>query len=128
MSELHTGPYLAIVSKDMDLYEALTCCDLLISIQSTVILEALALGKPAIQLNLAEEHDVFGEGAKEMITWVKDERKLIPAIRKALLQDPDFRKVEKRKERFISKYYHRVDGKVTERLIALVDQLPKKKS
>ena len=120
--------YPAIVSKDMDLYEALTCCDLLISIQSTVILEALALGKPAIQLNLAEEHDVFGEGAKEMITWVKDERKLIPAIRKALLQDPDFRKVEKRKERFISKYYHRVDGKVTERLIALVDQLPKKKS
>ncbi len=113
--------YEAIISKNIDLHELIICSDLLISVHSTVILEALALEKPVIQLNLMEKYDIFGEKANKLIQFVNRENQLSNAI-KVLLYNKSYSKWlrEKRKE-FISEYFYKIDGKSTERFIKVLE-------
>ncbi len=58
---LKSENYHALITRNADLYELLSCSDAVIAIQSTVILEALMMRKPVIQLNLMEQYKVAGD-------------------------------------------------------------------
>ena len=118
--------YDAIMSKYLDLYEIFICSDLMVCIQSTVILEALALEKQVIQLNLDEKHEVFGELASKCINMVTSESELKSAIKDILYKRSLTEKLSRERKKFISEYYYKIDGNSTRRFIGLVDSEIKK--
>lgn len=119
--------YDAIISRDIDLYELIICSDLLISIQSTVILESLALGTPVIQLNLLEKYNVFGEEANKVIKRVTNEKDLHDTIKKILHDKPFFGNIKKKMKKFVSEYYYKIDDKSSERVVKELNKLLKTK-
>jgi CDP-glycerol glycerophosphotransferase (TagB/SpsB family) len=88
-----------------------------VCIQSTVILEALALEKPVIQLNLTEKYNVFGELANKCIKRVTKESELHNAIKLILYGKSLPERLSKERKKFILEYYYKIDGNSTRRFI-----------
>jgi hypothetical protein len=108
-----------LTSPDSDLHEQLYACDLMISSHSTSILEAVALKKPVIVLNLAKETFEHGiDYAREGIAIeVQQEQELLPTIQKLLTHSS--RRFSQHRNRFVGKYLFSLDGKATERVADL---------
>ena len=115
----------AVVTKDADLYTLLLFSDLVISIASTVIIEALIMHKPVIQLNLLENYAFLEQLEGKIFTKITKKADLHKAIKSALYDKSLFRKMEKQRKKFISDYYFKIDGKATERFIGVLDGLVK---
>ena len=115
--------YKAIVTKDTDLYSLLFCSDLVVSISSTVILEASVMGKPVIQLNLIENYDFFGDMKNKAFIKITNKKDLPTAIKRSLFDESFSKKIKIKREKSILEYYHRIDGKATERFLNVVDEL-----
>ena len=115
----------ATVIKRFDLYEILSVSDLILSISSTVMLEALIMGKPAIQVNLMEKHNFFGELQRTVLPQVLTDHDLYLQMKKFLLSEK-FRKESKDKiNKFIPEYYFKIDGKSTKRFLNIATELLK---
>ena len=119
--------YNAIAIKNIDLYELLYCSDLVISIQSTVILEALIMNKPTIKVNLIENYDIFGGLKPKWLIEVFNDKDLKNEIRKVLFDKKYAHKINKNIKKFISDYYYTIDGKSTERFMQELKKLLKQK-
>jgi len=109
-----------ITPKDSDTYEQLFVCDLMITKNSTTAMEAIALNKPVIVLNLGEEPDVVDYVENGVALGVYKEDDLEPAINRLLHGDSD---LVKTRERFIREYLYEIDGKATERVVSLIDEI-----
>ncbi len=107
-----------ITSKSSDTYEQLYVCDVMVTKNSTTAMEAVALSKPVIVLNLSGEPDVVGYVTEGVALGVYNEKDLKPTIEK-LLKD-DFELAENR-DKYIEKYLYKIDGKSTERVINLIE-------
>ena len=103
-----------------DTYEQLFICDLMITKNSTTAMEAIALNKPVIVLNLSGEPDVVDYVEQGVALGVYKEEDLKPAIEKLLKEDTD---LAKNRERYIEKYLYKIDGKASERVINLIEKM-----
>lgn len=118
---LNTYKINAIVTpKDSDTYELLFVCDLMITKNSTTAMEAIALNKPVIILNLGGEPDVVDYVEQGVAFGVYKEEDLKPIIEKLLKDDTD---LAKNRERYIEKYLYKLDGKATERVVNLITRM-----
>ncbi len=109
-----------LIVRDVDIYEVVYACDLLITKHSITGREAIAMNKPVIVLDLGKER-MYIEYIKEGVALAAhNEEDLKNAIRE-LLKD-DSKLAEKRKH-YIEKYLHKIDGKSTERVIALIEEM-----
>jgi UDP-N-acetylglucosamine 2-epimerase len=114
-----------ILPSKSDTFEALYACDLLVAAFSTVITEALVLGKPAVTLNLtAEEPAPF---YREVTLRVDKKEDLIPAIAKALHDHSTREKLKKDGKNFAFNHTYKQDGKATERVVNLIEQMIKER-
>ncbi len=113
----------AIICQKIDLYELLHACDLLMTVHSTVALEAMLLNKPVITINLTGKPDLMPYAESGAALGVYQRRALAPAINKALY-DPEVRKnLAQSREKFISKYAYRPDGQAAKRVTELITRL-----
>ncbi|MBI2658434.1 CDP-glycerol glycerophosphotransferase family protein [Candidatus Woesearchaeota archaeon] len=120
--------YKATIVKDEDIFSLIACSDLVISIQSTVILEALLLEKPVIQLNTIEKYEnLFGELAEKLIKHVTKESEISRVIKSMLSSRQESRNMKMRKK-FIYEYYYKIDGNSSKRAISEAEKLLKVKS
>ena len=104
---------------DSDLHEQLCACDLMISKDSTTIIEAVALGKPVVILNLSG--DAVQDYVKEGIAVeVSGQGKLASVIRKLLADDT---RLAKNRRSFVGKYLYKIDGKATDRVVGLMAEM-----
>ncbi len=109
-----------ILSSKSDTFEALYGCDLLLAAYSTVITEALALGKLAVTLNLtAEEPAPY---YREVTLRVNRKEDLAQALREALYDEKTRKKLKKVGRKFTFKHTYKQDGKATERVASLIEQ------
>lgn len=115
--------YDAIISKDIDLYEIIFCSDLVISIRSTVILEALAFGKEVIQLKLMGGNETFGKLANKCIRGITKESELNSEIRRILYGKSRHKGLDKKRKKFILEYYYKIDGNSTKRFLDTLKEL-----
>ncbi|AKB18819.1 UDP-N-acetylglucosamine 2-epimerase [Methanosarcina sp. WWM596] len=104
--------------KDSDTFELLNFCDLMISKDSTTVLEAVILNKPVIVLNLGKSADKRDYVKENIAIGVYDENSLKPSIEKLLFED-DFLAINRKL--FINRYIYRFDGMSTKRVIELID-------
>jgi CDP-glycerol glycerophosphotransferase (TagB/SpsB family) len=108
-----------IIGGKADTYGLLYACDLMITRHSTTAMEAVALNKPVIILNLSGEPDPVDYVKEGVALGVYKEEDLKPAIEKLLKDDSE---LAKNRGRYIEKYLYKIDGKATERVVNLIMQ------
>jgi hypothetical protein len=108
-----------IIAKDADTLGLLAASDLVLLLHSTVGLEAVALQKPLIVMNLGGQPDIVNYVQEGVACGVYKPEDLKPTI-KQLLRDDSC--LAKHREEFIRKYLYKVDGKAAERVVALIEE------
>ena len=101
-----------------DTYEQLFACDLMITRHSTTAMEAMALNKPVIILNLSGEPDSVEYVKEGVALGVYKGEDLKATIEKLLKDDSELAKSRKK---YIENYLYKIDGKATERVVKLIE-------
>jgi len=109
-----------VLSKDINLYKLLNVCDLIITKNSTTAMEAAALNKPIIVLNLSEEPDAVDYVKDGIALGVYNKEELIPTV-KRLLQDDSI--LCKRRDEYVSRYLYKMDGRSSQRVADFLEKL-----
>jgi hypothetical protein len=120
----NSGTNAILLSGDTDFYEQLYACDLLIAKYSTSAVEAAAIDKPVVVLNLTRDSCPEGcDYVKQGIALgVNEEDELQPSIEELLRNDSA---LAKNRKQFAEKYLYKTDGKSTERVVELIRQMLK---
>lgn len=106
-----------LTPKDSDTYEQLFVCDLMITRHSTTAMEAVALNKPVIILNLSGEPDQVEYVQEGVALGVYREIDLLAALERLLCDDSA---LAVRRQQYIEKYLYKIDGKATERVVDVI--------
>ncbi len=114
------GGKVIIVPKDSDTFEQLYACDLLITKNSTTAVEAVALGKPVIVLNLGGTPDAVDYVTEGVAVGVYSPENLTETVTKLLVDDSPL--AAKRPD-YISRNIYRSDGRASERVAELVKRI-----
>jgi glycosyltransferase involved in cell wall biosynthesis len=109
-----------VTPRSSDTYEQLFVCDLMITKNSTTAMEAIALNKPVIVLNLSGEPDVVDYVEQGVALGVYKEGDLRAIIEKLLKDDSE---LAKNRAKYIEKYLYKIDGKATERVVNLIEEM-----
>ncbi|MBU7025606.1 MAG: CDP-glycerol glycerophosphotransferase family protein [Theionarchaea archaeon] len=109
-----------LTPKSSDMYEQLFVCDAMITKNSTTAMEAIALDKPVVILNLSEEPDVVDYVPEGVASGVYREEDLKPTLL-TLLKDSS--ELAKNRKKYIEKYLYRIDGKASKRVVNLMENL-----
>lgn len=113
----------AIICQKINLYGLLKACDLLMTVHSTVALEAMILNKPVITINLTGKHDVMPYARSGAALGAYKKEDVASAIRKALY-DPEVRRsLERNREKFVAEHAYKVDGQASKRVAELIIRL-----
>lgn len=114
--------YPAIISKDADLAELLSASSLVITISSTAALEAMALGKRVVIVNLF--NDPSTSFYKESgVLYAYTEKDISLSIMK-VLSDPQTREgMRTSMERFVYEQAYLQDGKASKRIAQLIKSM-----
>lgn len=113
-----------LTPKNSDTYEQSFICDLMITKDSTTAMEAIALNKPVIVLNLGGEPCVVDYVEQGVALGVYKEEDLILAIENLLKDDTE---LAMNRNKYIEKYLYKIDGKATERVVKLVEEIIRKR-
>ena len=112
-----------IICQDIDIYELLNACELLMTAYSTVALEAMLFDKPVITLNLSGEPDFFPYAESGAAIGVYQKEELVPAIQKALY-DPEVRnEMGRKRKEFVQEHAYIQDGQASKRVAELISRL-----
>ena len=109
-----------ITPKNSDTYEQIYICDLMIARHSTTAMEAVALNKPIILLNLSGEPDPVEYVKEGVAIGVYKEEELKPVIERLLKDDSE---LVRNRKKYIRKYLYKIDGNATERVAKVVDEM-----
>ena len=109
-----------VTPKDSDTYEQIFMCDLMITRHSTTAMEAVALKKPVVILNLSGEPDPVEYVKEGVALGVYKEEDLKTAIEKLLKEDSE---LAKNRKGYIEKYLYKIDGKASERVVNMIDEM-----
>jgi len=109
-----------LTKKDSDTYEQIYVCDLLMTKSSTTAMEAVALNKPVIILNLSGEADLVDYVEQGVALGVYKEEDLKIAIEKLMASDLE---LAGNREQYIRKYLYKIDGKAAERVVNVIERI-----
>ena len=109
-----------VTPKSSDTYEQLFVCDLMIARHSTTAMEAVALNKPVIILNLSGEPDPVEYVKEGVASGVYKAEDLKPTIEKLLKDDSE---LAKNRKSYIEKYLYKIDGNASERIVKLIERI-----
>lgn len=107
-----------ILSKEVNTYHLIEASSLVITKDSTTGMEAVALNKPLIVLNLSGTPDVVDYVEEGVALGVYREEELLPAIKKLLNDD---RKLRENRDKYIEGFLLKVDGESSRRAAKFVE-------
>jgi hypothetical protein len=108
-----------LTPKDSDTYEQLFVCDLMITKHSTTAIEAIAIDKSVIILNLSKEPNIVDYVSERVAVGVYEKKDLRAAIIGLFKDDGELRK---NREAYLEKHIFKIDGKATERVINVIEK------
>ncbi|MBU3217109.1 hypothetical protein LL033_21005 [Clostridium estertheticum] len=106
------------IMKDGDLYELIKWSDLIISVHSTVVVEAALMNKPSICIILPKYNDAGGFVKDGVSFGVKDENELLEYMVKINLENIT---LNNNMKKYITENFYKLDGKVTDRIISIIE-------
>jgi len=104
-----------VITKDANTSELLYACDALITISSTVALEAMILGKPVVIANLTGKPDQVPYVEKQAAAGVYKDSDMLPTIKKILFDEKTIKKLEEPRKKFVFDYAYKIDGMAAKR-------------
>ena len=107
--------------KNADSLKLLEETDLAVTIDSTVGLEAVIMGKPLVILNPFKRPDLLPYVEKRVAFGVYKSAELKSAIARALRDNSARETMNSARENFIKDFAYRFDGKTKERVLKLID-------
>lgn len=110
----------AIAIRDIDIYTLISLSELVMTLDSTVALEAMIFDKPVIIFNLMKRQDRVPYAGKGAAIAVYKDEDLVPAIKKALTDGEIKSQLKIGRDRFIGEYAYKLDGKAGERISNLI--------
>lgn len=106
-----------------NIHELLNVCDALITIHSTVALEAMLFGKPVITINLTGQKDRIAYAQEGAAIGIYSEDMLALALKNALYNDEVRNNLVHSQEKFSYEYAYKCDGNASKRIVELAEQL-----
>jgi hypothetical protein len=116
----------AILCQNVDLYELLNACNLLMTVFSTVAVEAMLFNKPVICIEFTGRRSISYYTDDGAAIGVHREEDLVPAMHKALYNLKVREKLEQNRKRFLSKSVYKPDGQTSKRVTDLITQMIEK--
>lgn len=110
----------AVAIRDIDIYTLIYFCDLVITQDSTVALEAMVLDKPVITFNLTKRENRVPYVEKKAALGVSKSEDLLPVIKKALTDTETISGLKRGRMEFIKEYAYKIDGRSKERLLNIL--------
>lgn len=111
------GSYNNVVAvKDIDIYTLISFSEVIITLDSTVGLEAMIFDKPLITVNLTKRRDRVPYAEKGAAVGVYEEESLPLAIKKTLIDHETISQLKIGRNRFFEEYVYGMDGKASERI------------
>lgn len=111
-----------ILPKKEDTFLALAACDIFSTFSSTVALEALMFRKPVFTVNTGKEYGTL-PWIKENAALEFDSSEKTKKFLKEFLNKPEkFEGLIKKGKEFLKKYYYKLDGKASYRLVNLAEK------
>jgi hypothetical protein len=114
-----------VLPPESDVIEAIYVCDVFMSVNSTTILEALALDKPVVVVNLSSQIEPLPWVKKGAALGVYNVEEIKSAAEKALFDDRLRNQLQDKRTKFVFEYLYKIDGKATDRVISLMLKLAK---
>ena len=115
-----------VLSRGSDTFEALNACDLFVTGFSTIITEAIILGKMGVTVHIGKREDPTPY-YKDVTLRIYEQEDLVPAIRKVLYDKKTREKLKKTGKKFVYQHVYKQDGKATERVADLIEEMIKRK-
>ena len=112
-----------VVMKDINIFDLIYICDLLITRWSTCALEAILLDKLVMTINLGAAPDPFPYAENNVALGVYREEDIMPSLRKILYDRNTKEKLRESRSKFIEKYAYRLDGNATDRILSLIREM-----
>jgi UDP-N-acetylglucosamine 2-epimerase len=109
-----------VICRDTPLPELLSACSLVITVSSTAGLEAMAMAKPLLVLNLFNDVTLFDEASGAMV--VRSEGELLPALETALYKGLR-QETKEAANKFVYQQAYIQDGKAAKRIADLIIQM-----
>jgi hypothetical protein len=110
----------AVAIRDIDIYTLISLSELVITLDSTVALEAMIFDKPVIIFNITKRQDRVPYAEKRAAIGVYKEENLPLAIEKALTDQGTIERLKLGRKSFIEEYAYKVDGKAREKVVNLM--------
>jgi CDP-glycerol glycerophosphotransferase (TagB/SpsB family) len=121
---LEAGLHGVAIVNDVDLWELLFVSDLALVTTSTVGHEAIAIGKPLIQVSISKTEPRYMPYAEfGAALQVSDIAALGKTIEKALWDPVTLRRLEEGRANYATHFAHSLDGRASERVVDLIDQM-----
>jgi CDP-glycerol glycerophosphotransferase (TagB/SpsB family) len=111
-----------IIPKKSDTYEALFIADVIVTKDSTTGIEAMALNKPVIVLNLSGKPDLVDYVNEGAAVGVYSSDTLKDTIERLL---KNHLLLVGNGEKYLEKYLYKIDGKAAERVIKIIENIVK---
>jgi len=108
-----------LIVRDVNLFDLLRGCTMLLTAHSTVGLEAMLFGKPVITVNVTGERDVMPYAESGAAVEVRNAAELAHAIRTILGDNETARKLEEGRTRFLADSLRPLDGNAGRRIADL---------
>ncbi len=116
----------AVIVRDIDLYEVLDACDIMITHLSTAAIESMIFGKPVIILNLTGKPDRVDYVKRGAALGVYRKDDLLPVMKELLDNKRPLTKMQKRIRAFIFDTAYLTDGKASMRAADAIERLTQK--
>ncbi|MAG21778.1 MAG: hypothetical protein CL943_00535 [Candidatus Diapherotrites archaeon] len=116
----------AKVLRDINVYDMLNACELLITGSSTVGLEAMILGTPMIEVKPSKADDNYPYWESGAALKAETGKQLATAIKKLLFDKKALAKNTVKRKAFLKEYASGIDGKATKKTVEFVKELAKK--
>ena len=113
----------ALVIRDANVYEILFVCDIMITGFSTTALDAMILDKPVVTVNFTGLEDPIPFAESGAAIGVYHEEDLRRAVEDGLFNESLKEKLRRDREKFVYEQAYLKDGKATERVVNLIEQM-----
>ena len=112
-----------IIPKNSDIYEAIFSSDLLITVNSTTVSEAVILNKPVVIVNLTSEPNFLPWVEEKVALGAYNLNEIESAIQKSLFDKNVLRMMASAREKFVEDHAFKLDGKSTDRVVNVIKEM-----
>ena len=112
-----------VLCKDVDIYDLINACSLLMTVHSTTAMEAIILHKPVLCIDFTGRCPIEVYTESGAAIGVKQKEELVPAIRRSLYDRQTNEQLEQGRKRFLKEHIYKPDGQTSQRVAELIIHL-----